>query len=234
MATVALPINEKERWRRGPLYSISEAARLSSVHYSTVRRWIYGSQTPSVHMRPVFGEQSRSDRTAVVVSFVELAEIVVVSMFRKKRITLERIRRAHSYARKMSGLDFPFAHLSLATDGVRILTDFHEVEPGERFLALDPDSGQLTLPGHVTDAIETFEFEGDLVARWYPVGRSVPIVIDPRFSSGVPTVPNRRLTIHAIRSRWKAGYNMQFISEDLELDANVVEEVLRYADRIAA
>lgn len=234
MTTDASPINEKERWRLGPLYTIPEVARLSSVHHSTVRRWLYGSQTPRVRMRPVFNEQARRDGKAVVVSFLELAEIVVVSKFRSKRVTLERIRRAHSYARKISGLEYPFAHLSLASDGVRILTDFHEVEPGERFLALDPNSGQLTLPGHVAEAIGTFEFEGDLVARWYPAGRHVPIVIDPRFSSGVPTVPNRRLTIHAIRSRWKAGYKIQFISEDLALDADEVEEVLRYADQIAA
>lgn len=233
MTTIANTTNGRERWRTGPLYTISEAAHLANVHPTTVRRWLFGSQTPSVQMQPVFGHPDRS-RQGIIVSFLQLAEIVIVSKFRRKRISLERIRRAHHYTRQVSHLDHPFAHLSLVTSGVNILAEFERQEPGVTFLVLNPVSGQLTLPGYVEEAIETFEFESDLAARWFPLGMSVPIVIDPRFSAGVPTIPHRRLTIQGIRKRWKIGQSMKFIAEDLDLDIGKVEQVLRYAESIAA
>jgi len=174
VTTIASTTNGHERWRTGPLYTISEAAHLANVHPTTVRRWLFGSQTASVQMQPVFGHPDRS-RQGIIVSFLQLAEIVSVSKFRRKRISLERLRRAHRYTRHVSHLDYPFARLSLGTIGVNILAEFERQEPGATFLVLNPISGQLTLPGYVEEAIETFEFEDDLAARWFPLGMTVTL-----------------------------------------------------------
>jgi len=183
-------------------------------------------------MRPVFGRRDKTVQRVVEVSFLQLAEIVIVSRFRSGKVTLRRIRNAHQYARDTWYLDYPFARLSLQTDGVRVLSEFEREEPGVTLLALD-ESGQLTLPGYVAVAIETFDFEQDLAARWFPLGKTVPIVIDPQYCAGVPTIPKRRLTIHAIRKRWTAGYSIDFIADDLVLDAELVEDALRYSQKVA-
>jgi uncharacterized protein (DUF433 family) len=123
--------------------------------------------------------------------------------------------------------------LHLKTDGVHVLHEFQESEPGTSLLVLD-QSGQLTLPGYVIEVIESFDFEKDLAARWFPLGKEVPIVIDPRYGAGRPTIPNRRLTIETIRKRWLAGQSFQFIAEDFDLEPVVVEDALRYAEKYAA
>ena len=226
-------LNGLNGWRTSPMYTFTEAARLAEVSSATVRRWMYGYTSPTGQMQPVFGLQERVKGQAAAVSFLQLAEIVVVGRFRRRQVTLERLRRAHQFARKQFALEYPFASLRLKTDGVHVLQEFEDAEPGASLLALDR-SGQLTLPGDVVQVIETFEFENDLAARWFPMGRDVPIVIDPRYGAGRPTIPNRRLTIETIHKRWLAGQSFHFIAEDFDLEPARVEEALRFAEKYAA
>lgn len=220
-------------WRTGPMYSIGTAARLAGVHPITVRRWLYGDESPERRMHPVFGKRERVEEEKVAVSFLQLVEIRVVSRFRSKKVTLERLRRAHKFARERFGIEYPFARFSLKTDGIHVLRQFEESEPGSSLLALDLE-GQLTLPGDVLQTLETFEFEQDLAARWFPAGKDVPIVVDPRFGAGMPTISKRRLAIDTIYKRWAAGQSIQFIAEDFRLQSSVVEAALRFAKGYAA
>jgi uncharacterized protein (DUF433 family) len=82
--------------------------------------------------------------------------------------------------------------------------------------------------------MESFDFEGDLASRWFPAGKEVPIVIDPRYGAGRPTIPKRRLTVETLRKRWLAGQTFQFIAKDLDLEPTIVEDALRYAEKYAA
>ena len=234
MSTLIGAGNGHNGWRTNPLYTIGEAAHFAQVHPITVRRWLYGEKIPSREIRPVFEGPSRSTERPIEVSFLQLAEIVIVSQFRRRHIPLQRIRKAHQYARNTWTLDYPFARLSLETDGVRVLMRFQEAEPGASLLVLAAESGQWTLPEYVSQAIQTFDFKDDLASRWFPVGKTMPIVLDPQFSAGVPTIPDRRLTIHALYKRWKSGQTMDFIADDYQLKREVVEEALRYAEKVAA
>ena len=100
-------------------------------------------------------------------------------------------------------------------------------------MSLD-QGGKLTLPGGVVQLIDTFEFDGRLAARWFPLGKDVPIVIDPEFGGGRPTIPHRRLMVETIHQRWLAGQKIAFIADDFALEPPLVEDVLRYAERYAA
>jgi uncharacterized protein (DUF433 family) len=183
-------------------------------------------------MRPVFGDKERIKEARVEISFLQLAEIVVVSRFRHRNVRLERLRRAHRYASDELNIEYPFAWLKLQTDGAHVLSVFQELEPGERLISLD-QYGQFTLPGDVVKTLELFDYEEEFAARWFPIGRDVPIVIDPRFGAGRPTIPDRRLTVETIYKRWKAGQNMKFIADDFKLPFYKVEATLRYAETYA-
>lgn len=218
-------------WRSSPLYSVPEVARLAHITSVTVRRWLYGDDNPGRYMRPVF-DRDRATQFGLTVSFLELAEVVIVSEFRRKHIKLERVRRAHQFARDTFHLDYPFARLSLRTDGVHILLEFQEREPGDRLLELS--EGQWALPGHVAERLEAFDFFDDLAERWYPLGHHIPIVIDPRFGAGLPTVPGRRLPILTVYKRWKTGEPIKVLCEDFDLQPEITERMLQYAENIAA
>lgn len=220
----------KDAWRTRPEYTISQAAKLVGTSTTTVRCWLYGSEKP--RMRPVFSDIKRHKEAKAEVSFLQLAELVVVGRFRKRRVKLDRLRRAHDFARRMLEISHPFAWLKLKTEGAHVLSVFQDEMPGQNLLALDMH-GQWTLPGEVIKALELFDYEEEFAARWYPIGKNVPIVIDPRFGAGKPTIPDRRLTIDVILKRWKAGQGMRFIASDFKLPQSVVETSLRYAENYA-
>lgn len=229
MTTAIKPVNG---WRTRPVYTIAQAAKLAGTSSATVRHWLYGRQFDRP-MRPVFGKKERRKEGIVEISFLVLAEIVVVSRFRKRGVKLDRIRRAHEYARRELEIKYPFAWLKLKTDGAHVLSVFQEIEPGEKLISLDKD-GQFTLPGDILRALELFDYEEEFAARWFPIGKNVPIVIDPRFGAGQPTIPDRRLTVETLYRRWHAGQTIKFIANDFRLPAIKVETALRYAESYVA
>ncbi len=224
-------MTQDEKWRTSPLYTVSEAARLAKVAPNTVRRWISGTESAE----PVFGDTSYDvARDLAVVSFIQLVEIVISSSFRKEgRVSLDVVRRAYVNARVHFGIEYPFASLKLEPLAGHIIVRLREAKDIQGIPAID-SPGLTTIPGLTIDALKDIEYETDLAARWWPAGRNKPIVIDPRFSAGLPTIPERRVTIRNIHNRWMAGQDIEFISKDLVLENHTVEEVLRYAGQIAA
>src|SRR3712207_2622998 len=71
-----------DRFRLGKAYSVGQSAELARTTPATVRRWLMGYSVPGHRMLPVFGGQRRGSGP-LVVSFLELAEIVVVARFRQ-------------------------------------------------------------------------------------------------------------------------------------------------------
>jgi len=183
-------------------------------------------------MAQVFGgKKTPTDGSSLQVSFLELAEIVVVSRFRKdSRIQLERIRRAHAYAKKVLKEPFPFATTQFKEFGGHIIHEFEESEPGRGQMAFDT-GGQWVLPGFVQEGISSFDFEPEdrWVKRWFPFGRLAHVVVDPHYAAGRPIVEGTRVPVRMISERFKAGDTIQFLARDYGLKASVVEEVLRLA-----
>lgn len=223
MSTLVKPT---ESWRTCPSYSITQAAKIAGTNPINVRRWLYGSNYPHTYMKPVFGDREEIP----ILSFIELAEIIVVSRFRQKNIRLNTLREAHEYARDLLKIEYPFAHMILKTDGANVLANFEEEHPKASLIAMNK-RGQLTLPQEVIQALELFDYETEFAARWFPAGRHVPIVIDPRYSAGSPSIPNRRLPVSILYNRWKGGETIRYIASDYALPRNVVEEALRYAEK---
>ena len=94
---------------------------------------------------------------------------------------------------------------------------------------------QWTLPGLVVETVRQMEYDTEEFAvRWYPVGKEYPIVVDPKVTSGVPTIEHRGVTIEVIHKRFKAGQKLDFIARDFELEPDIVEEALRFAEQVAA
>ena len=215
-----------EEWRIKPIYNMAQAALLAKITTSTVRRWLYGYLQPGHQMRPVFDAKSENDQ---FLSFLEVAEIVVASGFRRKGVTLERIRRARTYASETLKVDYPFATLDMKRHGPHIVTEFQHREPGASLLILDAQ-GQLTFPGFVAESLESFDWLDRWASRWFPIGHAVPIVVDPQVAAGRPTIKDTGITIEMVMRRFTKGkQSMTFIAEDYELQEDEVENIIRYA-----
>ena len=216
----------------GSAYSIPETARLAKTTAATVRRWLVGYDAPGHHMEPVFGEIHQGEAgTPLQVSFLQLVEIAIAVQFRRvDGVSLERVRRAHSYARKVWLVPFPFATMKFKVSGGHLMHQFEETEPGSGHLAFDLD-GQWALPEFVFDELNTVDFEatGEYASRWYPYGRQAHIVIDPHFVAGRPIIEGTRIPVRAVKERFDAGESIRYLARDYGLSISTVEEVIRLA-----
>lgn len=223
--------NRSNGWRTQPMYSFSEVAHLAHVTPGTVRNWLFGYTTRQREVPPLFKVPPEQN---ALCSFLKLIEIVVAAQFRKaEHVSFQTVRRAYENAQRLWDLEYPFAHLRLEALGGHIVRILRRGEPETSYQAVDQPS-QWTLPGLVRETIDQLDYEKDLAARWHPVGKRIPIVVDPRISAGLPVIEGRGITIQVVHKRFNAGQRIEFIAKDFELDNSVVEEVVRYAGKVAA
>ena len=220
-------IEPKGDWRTQPMYSFREVSHLSGVSVGTVRNWLLGYSTPQGEVKPLLKGHPAEEKTC---SFLHLIEIVVAAKFRKaEHESYRTVRRAYDNARKLFKLDYPFASMDLKAIGGHIVHIMHV--PGLSLQAVDQPE-QFTLPDLVQETIAQLEYEEDLASRWYPVGKDVPIVVDPRISAGLPVIKGRGITVEAINKRFQARQKIEFIERDFELEPDVVEEAIRFWEAV--
>ena len=208
-----------------PLYTVSEAAHLAHVSPNTVRNWLYGMDRQEALFQAA---------PAPMVSFLQLIEIVVAANFRKsEKVSLDRVRRAYVNAKQDLLLEYPFAYEKLEAVGGHIVRILHMNPTMASYQAMDEPT-LWTLPGLVASVKRQIKYEHELAAQWFPVGAEVPIVIDPRVTSGRPIIQGRRVTVQIIRKRFLAGQAIEFIAQDFDITNDVAEDAVRYGERIAA
>ena len=147
------------------------------------------------------------------------------------------VRSAYENAQEIFGLDYPFAHLKLEAIGGHIVHSYRGDLSGASMQSMsDPLQWTLglPLPEEIQKTISQLDYLFDLASRWFPAGKEIPIVIDPLMSSGTPTILDSHVTISAIHQRFKSGYKIDFLARDYELEPDVVETAIQYAELVAA
>ena len=214
--------HDTDSWRTQPMYTFGEAARLANVSTAMVKNWFSGYITRTgKEVPPLFSDSVGQNS---MISFLRLIETVVAAQFRNADdARWHDVRATYRNARKVFGVEYPFAHINLISLGEYIIDRMNDAHNVGNPRAID-------LPGHVVKIMHQVEYEGGLAAKWYPIGKECPIVIDPRIGSGVPTVSGTGVSVQAIRRRWKAGHKIDFIAQDLALETDEVEAALETLD----
>ena len=220
-------------WRTESMYSFAEAAHLANVSASTVKNWLFGYTANGREVPPLFP----SSGNGAMVSFLQMIEIMVAGRFRKSgfvtRLPFSKVRDAYVFAQESWGIEYPFAHLKLEVLGGHIVHFLKEGGQVGSYQTLDAPE-QWTLPGLLRETIDQIEYDDELAARWFPIDKTVPIVVDPKLSTGLPVIQGRGVTVQAIRKRFKSGLRIDFIARDFDMDPDLVETALRYSDKVAA
>ena len=227
-----------DRFRTGKAYTIALAAKLARTTPATVQRWLVGYEASGHRMAPLFGSKRPVDSATSLVSFLELVEITVAARFRQGAdgghpVSLEKLRRAHEYAREYLGIPYPFASLRLLEDGGHVMHRFDMQDPEGPRLALDMH-GQWELPGIVQHALDQVDFgqnQGSpdpFAIRWFPRGKAGKIVVDPHIAAGRPTICGLGVTVETVSRRWRNGERIQDIADDYEVEPDLIETALRF------
>jgi len=179
-----------------PMYTPADASRLVGLTSSRVHRWLNGYQflvgQPSKRrVRRQSPVVKRDENDSVLVSFLDLMELRFISAFLDHGISLQKVRRALTEASNLYPGHHPFARRIFYTDGREIYVRATE---GKKINLLQLCSGgQWVIPEIILEYANQMDFSPatEFAERWYPLGRTGHVVVDPRLAYGAPVIVGR-------------------------------------------
>lgn len=208
-----------------PAYNTVEAARLAKTRPQTVAYWHYGTGTK---VGPALKEKERG----APLSYLQLVEVAFVASFRKRGVSLQRIRRAREYVAKRFQVEFPFAHFRFYTEGIHVLLDLTEHETEFKDLIAADEAGQMAWRDTLAERFAEFDYDEnlELALPWHPRGKSVPIIVDPRISFGAPVVERIGVPTWVLRGRIEAGETPEEIEEEFAVRPSELKHALEFEE----
>ena len=211
-------------------YSVAEAARLLRVSSATLRWWLEGREQYPPVLRP---EPTGSGN----VTWGEFVEASFLREYRKRR-SLQRLRPVIARLRAEFDVLYPLATCQPFIGPGRDLTlrtQRDENLPDELAIVHEIVSGQLVLTPVASRFMERVDFIEE-APRWalriLPMGKDSPVVIDPEYSFGSPTV--RGIRTEVIAELVEAGEGIDEVAEDFSLKIAEVRAAVAYEWQLAA
>lgn len=183
------------------IYPRPDAARLLRMSPDRLRRWVGGytyalrntGADGSTRRRqvPVVHTELPAIDGAVALSFLELMELRVVKAIVDRGLSLQHVRRAAQLAMRRFDTRHPFASRRVFTEGRHIFSAVSDEPDAPNVVRWTADQIDQVIAGPVFEQfLSEIEFDARtaLAERWWPCGREVPVVLDPRVSFGAPVV----------------------------------------------
>jgi uncharacterized protein (DUF433 family)/DNA-binding transcriptional MerR regulator len=194
------------------LYTVSEAARILRVPPTTLRWWLEGRPGH----KPVIRSEATGSRN---VTWGEFVEAGFLREYRQHRVPLQRLRPFIEALREGSGVPYPLSHKKpLVLDRNLIVVAQREAGLDAYPVIYEDRHGQHIFEPAVAAYIDRIDFapEGEPWAeRLHPAGRRSPVVIDPEYGAGTPTV--RGIRTEVLVEMLAAGDAAEEIAEDYSL-----------------
>ncbi len=211
-------------------YSAAAAARLLRVSTATLRWWLEGREQYSPVLRP---EPTGSGN----VTWGEFVEAGFLREYGKRR-SLQHLRPVIARLRTEFDVLHPLAtcqpFIGPGKD-LTLRTQRDENLPNELAIVHEIVSGQLVLTPLASRFMERVDFSEEPphgALRILPMGKDSPVVIDPEYSFGSPTV--RGIRTEAVAELVEAGEDIDEVAEDFSLKAAEVRAAVAYEWQLAA
>ena len=137
----------------------------------------------------------REERTGSdTITWGEFVEASYLREYRARSVTLQYLRPVIALLRKELGVRYPLATLKPYTSGRQLALEVQRtvgLDPALSLVILSRD-GTLQLADPAQAFVEKVDFADDGnrdAQRLYPLGRAVPVVLDPERGFGEPTLP---------------------------------------------
>jgi hypothetical protein len=218
-----------------PRYTIPEAAAFIHRPSSTVRRWALG------HTRTQKGDRVRDEPLiaidgergdSVPLSFVNLLELRFLAGYRR-RVPLQSIRRALEFSASVLKVDRPLLSLEFKIHGKSLFLQY-AAKGSDEYLLNASRRGQLAWPDALDEFIESIDYEDQTARRWWPLGRTEPVIVDTLLNGGRPSTALAGVRTVAIAvQRAKEGLAIPEIAHDVGATEAEIRAALRF-ERVAA
>lgn len=218
------------------LYTLPEAARILRTNTAALRRWVDGytfntARGPSQFSPPVLqGERSHASGDRVI-TFLDLIELLFVSLFRKEGVSMQTIRAAAKAAHVQFETVHPFAVKRFETDGKRIFStleaDAIEGVAPERVMQ-ELAISQMVIEAAARPFFRQLDYDAEEVLRYWPLGHEQPVVVDPRQAFGKPIDPNSGVPTRALYLMRRKGESTEAIARWYGVKEEAVTAAVEY------
>lgn len=220
------------------IYTISDIVRITGISASKIRRWSLGYKYTrnnlTYNIDPLFQHDFEQIDNKNSFSFLDMVEILFISTFEDSNISLQSVRKAAEAGSKLLNSSHPFAKKVFYTDGKTILARIAEENH-------DPDLIDLLKKQYQIDPIvlptlyESLDFDHyDYASKFWPLGKSKKIVVDPSTNFGKPTVTFYNIPTDTILEMYKTGHSFKSISEWFEIDEISLKMAIEFEMRNVA
>jgi len=212
------------------LYTVQQAARLLRVPPSTLDWWLEGGRRHNKLHAPVLRESPTGSKLLTWGEFVEARWLRTYR--RELGVSLPHLCKFITLLRDELQIPYPLAHFQpFVGENAHLVIEAQqlaELEP-ELWLYV-PATGAIPLPTLTTESFLTivkFADEGGHHAeRIHPLGFDRPVVFDPEYSFGEPTVEGIRTD--ALVELVEAGEPIESVAGDYGLTPEQVKAALAY------
>jgi len=220
------------------IYTLTTAAKILKINPQRMRRWIKGYTYPkNVECRlvkPLFKTDFEYSPDDVVISFLDLAELLFINTFTQYGISIQKIRKAAITASGLLNASHPFAIRKMFTDGKSIFAKIAKKENDTSLLDLLNKQYQF---GKIIEPTlyECIDFNGyDYAERWWPLGKKKDIVLDPSRNMGQPILNKYNVRTELIYDLYKSKHSINEISDWYELDKNAIKAAISFEEGLVA
>jgi hypothetical protein len=169
------------------LYSPAEAAALTHIPSRKIHRWLRGHAIDGKDYPALWKSRlEKLDVESLHLSFLDLVQLRVADAFIRAGLSAQKVRSAIDFGAKIVSSDYPFANAKFRTDGKTVILHVLDAEKGDDKLIDLFKHGQYLMQKVIEPSLKGLEFEDDIAARWWPLGRAKGIVIDPKRQFGQP------------------------------------------------
>lgn len=218
------------------LYTIPEASRLTGVPSAAVRRWLFGYQSQhdgvlSDHPAIWSGQLVESDQKGV--GFLDLLEIRFVAAFRSYGVSLQAIRAASAFSRKLFNSSHPFTFKQFQTDGRTIFAEIADSGKAEDDKSLlDLVKRQYAFERIIRPSLRgvVYSRSGEAKAWWPKDSRHV--ILDPERSFGKPIDNRSGVPTETIYAAFKVEDDAKFVARLYGLDVRSVKAAVAFQEKL--
>ena len=209
------------------LYGISDPALILRMPASTLRWWLEGKAEHQPVIRPT--------RTGSgYISWGEFVEAGFLREYRLRGVPFQRLRHFVETLRMESGVPHPLAHAKPLVLGRGLVLEAQAAAQLDDPVIYEAQSGQFLFAHAVEQYIERIDVapKGEPWAeRIHPAGRASPVVIDPEYAFGAPSV--RGIRTEALVELLDAGEPSEEIASDYGLTPEDVKAAAAYEWSVA-
>lgn len=213
------------------VYGVPLAARILAEEPRTVKRWAFGYTRRGTAQKPVIDTFLPTLDGTRALSFLELVELFTVREFRRVGCSWHRIRQTFEHNKEALGTPYPFAYRRWLADPAGIYYQDDDDSP----LVEASGGGQVAMKHALDMYLQRLDFGLDnLAARWFPLGKHRPVVIDPEVAFGAPVVKGTGIETAVIRGMVEAGESIEAVAWWYDLEHQQVDAALEYERSLTA